>query len=369
MKLFHSSTGLLIRYDEKKEDLILESIRELKNEINQPNSLFIGFGISMALHNLANLLTIKGYEDEGLKRKLIFKVVVSVSNLADLNIDEFLESFALLINEIEQRETKKYHILYPINISEGVFRVNSKIRINNIKFKVYSWESVQKKYQVNAMMKFINEKINSPYTLEHLKHISTPFIGVVYDKDSNSAFRRVEEKAEILRSILNFLEDDWMNIQLDFPSPLAKIRRVGHYGVFTEYGNLVEPFLEQSVSKLGENIKLNKTDSKKINRFIKELNSDTHIVKYSEAITASLRLYSSALDTSDYSNAFLSLWQCIELLTMLSTENYKMTDVVERILCLNDFKNPVTKYFINLSADRRNNLVHKGIFDNIEGQS
>lgn len=90
--------------------------------------------------------------------------------------------------------------------------------------------------------------------------------------------------------------------------------------------------------------------------------------RINDILIASIKLYASALDTTDYSNAFLSLWQSLETITMLSSERYSMSEVVDRVLCLINSKNLVYKHFLDLSASRRNDLVHKGIF-NEQGQS
>jgi len=369
MKEYHSTSGIIIKYYEKNIEIILKSISELKKEIMQSNSLFVGFGISFPLHNLANLIKIEDYEDEDLLRSLIFKGIVSNPNISETKVEDFLEILGKGIKKFNSRKTQEFHILYPINISEEIFSIDTVITINNIAIKVFSWEYISGKYQIETLLQEI-EKIAKPakpaFKLDYLKKMTTPFFAHVIDKTFESAFRRVEISAEILRSILNFYESDMVNIHFGIPEPTAKIRKVGHYGIFSPEGKLIAPYIDQSTQTLRDNKNLKIISINEVLSFIKNLQDNKSTIN--GILISSIKLYNSALDTTDDSNAFLSLWQCLESITMLTRERYRMSEVVERVQCLLNIKQLTYKYFLDLSASRRNDLVHKGIF-NVEGQS
>ncbi len=366
MEQFRSTSGIIIEYDEKETEIILKSISELKKEIKRKHSFFTGLGISFPLHNLANLVKIHRYEDENLLRQLVFMGFVSNPNISETKVEDFLEILGKEIKKFNSRKTQEFHILYPINISSGIFSIDTEITINKIAFKVFSWKYMSEKYQIEALLKKIDKEVKPAFKLDYLKSMTTPFLAHVFDKRFESAFRRVESSAEILRSILNFYESDNVSIQFGIPQPLAKIRKVGHYGIFSPEGKLIAPYFNQSTQSLRENKDLKKISINEILSFIKNLQGNKPNIN--GILNSSIKLYNSALDTTDNSNAFLSLWQCLESITMLSSERYPMSEVVGRIQCLLNNKKLSYKYFLDLSAQRRNELVHRGIF-NVEGQS
>lgn len=353
-----------IKYSESSEAVIIQSIKQVKDELSQPN-IFIGFECSYPLHNLAYLLKIEGFEQEGLKRQIIFKIINAHRDIADKPINDFYKLLCQEISEYKSRDKQEFHVLIPINISENIFPSMSALRIKKIDLEFYSWEKVKNQYQINTLIEKNNYELHNTFQLEYLIQKTTPIVCRIHENNSYSAYGLVQDVVELLRSILNYYSDDIFKIQLGYPEPLGAIRKTGHYGVFSSSGILLDSFADNSNHLLNINRELRTISVTDIKNFINQLNSNTTL---SNLLIGALKLYCSALDTTDFSSAYLSLWQCIELLTMLSNRKYGMDDVVDRTQILIKSKSIVTKQFLNLCADRRNNLVHKGIYDS-ESQS
>lgn len=257
MKEYRSTSGIIISYDEKNTIKILNSISALKKEIKQSGSFWVGFGISFSLHNLANLLIIQKFEDEYLLRQLIFKGIISNPNISEAEVEPFLDIVGKEIQKFNSRTTQEFQIIYPINFISEEFSIDTEITLNNISIKVLSWEYVRNNYQMGTLLQEIEKTGKQRFKLDYLINMTTPFSAHIFDRTYESAFRRVERSVETLRSVLNFYQSDMVNIHLGIPEPLAKIRRVGLYGVFSPAGELVAPYFDQTNLTLNDNKKFN----------------------------------------------------------------------------------------------------------------
>ena len=180
MKTFKSSSGLVISYDAKKKDVIQKSLQTLIEEFSEP-SLWIGFHCSYSLHNLAYLLKIDEF-DESLKRKLLFGLINKSNNLKNASIEDFLELFSQAIHEYKLKERLEFHIIYPINISEGVIPEMSKININGLDLEFYPWDRIKKEYEIESLIKENNSITGSNCKLDKLVSYTTPVFCRVFDK-------------------------------------------------------------------------------------------------------------------------------------------------------------------------------------------
>ena len=80
----------------------------------------------------------------------------------------------------------------------------------------------------------------------------------------------------------------------------------------------------------------------------------------------SFEKYQKALDLHEWGQVFLSLWQILESIT-LQTEQIDMRDVVNRTTNLIATKTPYIKDLLEALRKTRNELVHRGQFDEEKG--
>jgi hypothetical protein len=360
---FTSSSGIVVSYDFKKKDVILNSFQSLVEELTHPN-LWIGFQCSYPLHNLAYLLKVDEF-DESLKRTLLFKLIHKNQILQSASFDGFLELFCQEIHQYNLQKQLEFNILYTINISEGVIPVASKLRINGTVLEFYAWDRIKKEYDIESLIQKNNLITGSKCQLDKLALYTAPIICQVHGKNPNSAFSRVEENIELFRSVLNYFIDHQLKIQLGPPEPLAIVRKTGYYGVFSNNGELLDNYVDIPIAELHDNHEPKLFSINEMTKLLRRLEKKKPM---SNTLMSALSQYCSALDSTDNSTVFLYLWQCLESITMLAETQYSMADVVERAQCLIKSKDIELRQFLQLCSDRRNKFVHKGKF-NINSES
>ena len=79
-----------------------------------------------------------------------------------------------------------------------------------------------------------------------------------------------------------------------------------------------------------------------------------------------LRAYGWALESVNWRECYLALWQTLEIMTFDREKHYDMREVAERAFLLLG-RDEAIRDFLNVCADKRNDFVHRGQFSS-DGQ-
>jgi abortive infection bacteriophage resistance protein len=81
-----------------------------------------------------------------------------------------------------------------------------------------------------------------------------------------------------------------------------------------------------------------------------------------------IKSHSLGLETTNWANSYLAFWRVFEILAFGNRIDYKMNDVIKRVCILLGANNNNIREFLNICAEHRNSLVHRGMFPS-DGQS
>ena len=359
MAQIKTTSGPQVSFDDRKKEIIRRNIVALLNEV-EAGSLFVGFEVSHSQHVLGSLLKVSNIEDEHQLRHLLLRAAINIKGLADPQIPSFIEALGFAAATYLEREVKEYKLLFPLNLSPGRLPNQTSFVVGGLEFTPEGWENIRKNYDLDGFVNEIYRFIGCNRDDNLWNWGGTPLTIKLFGRNSEEVFRKAEEAYDLLRAIINFQLDTRITVQLARREPIAKIRPAVGYGVFSTDGKLDTPFINHEHQFLQELC----TDEISPKWFTELLEKSNEIKSDSSSLAiffTALKSNNNALETTVSSNAFLSFWQALEILTYGPNENYSMSDVIARIKVFIKGNEPMID-FLNICASRRNKLVHRGHF-------
>jgi hypothetical protein len=358
--------------EEKDASIITRNLRKTlkKISIKENGSLEVPFAFDIEIRKeiICAKIKIKGsFDDKVMLRRLVFDSILNLKKKGVTNPDskEFLSELEKEIFKYIDKPKEEFIILFPLNSSGGVLKRKRWFNIQNTRFYKSDWEKV---HNFPGWNDFINHAKSIKYMASNLKEQIlpmyqnfTPLIANVKARNKDEAFQRLNKKYEIMRSILNlYFKFGTVTFQDGPPQPLGAILPPIFYGLFNKNGEYIslffneEPYVYKRIS-----LKPNNIDN--LNRMIKRMNSMDEEIK--SVFVDSLVKYGHALDTIDWRDAFLTLWQILENLSLSTlSSRMKMTDVCSRIKNLMGITDILHKELVEALVETRNKLVHLGKF-------
>jgi len=183
-------------------------------------------------------------------------------------------------------------------------------------------------------------------------------------RTSGEAFKKASEAFDILRTLMN-LTTTFGKVTYQYGGryhPLGQYLPPPVFGVFRADGSYdllyftLEryDYRERSLSK--DQIRLVDQLAKRVKQ--PKDQQDTMLF-----VVDALRKYGQAMDTVDWQQAFLALWQILELVALQGAGNINMKKVAKRIANLLELKqNEPGRDLLDFAVQSRNDLVHRGRF-------
>jgi len=298
---------------------------------------------------------------------LIFDAVINLKRkrITGIDSEKLKKELNHHIKNYLDKPKKEFLIVFPIHAQGEALRKKRWFKIFDTKFKIYDWQRIQKLKGWHNFIKDTKSISSVSFRIDKqivpLMTYFTPLYVSVKARTADEAFQDINYKYEIMRSILNlFLTWGVVTFQAGPPKPLGKIYFPPLYPVFNSNGKYLTLYYNKELS----NYQGNSLDRNIVEKFKSFLVSvDRMEDEIQSLFVDSLLKYVHALDTFDWRDSFLSLWQILENLSLSTVEeNLKMTEVASRVknlLCLED---SLEKYLVDGLRETRNKLVHYGKF-------
>ncbi|NPV45773.1 MAG: hypothetical protein HPY69_02345 [Armatimonadetes bacterium] len=189
----------------------------------------------------------------------------------------------------------------------------------------------------------------------------TPLEVIHEGRDHRQAFSATQASFQLLRSALNLEALGRYTIQIGRPNPLGRVRVPPVSGIFRESGDLAGYYYEENPPHSYSRPRLAERTLMRAERLLRELRHARSGRTTLGLIEDAIEKYGKALDTTNWSEAFLCLWQVLELLTHDPDGKYSMDEVCKRAKILLR-QHPLLADLLDVCYVTRNRLVHAGRF-------
>ena len=362
----------LVKWDKKDEPLIKRYLKELLDilEIKEDGRVETTRGFSLMLFRkiLVQNLELFGIDALDVRQGLVYKTVFRLKKLKKQDIHGFRRSLAAEVKRYLDRPIEKYTILLPFHVSSNNPPPIKKIEILGVELLFSNWGYVRKNFE---FPRFLQESDMYLRRQNGRIDIESRFVPVLVEAEARNAregFDKVSPAFDLMRVIFDLYHhygtynEQWGG----YPRPLSKVLPPPVYCVFKNTGEF-ELFL-YSTPKL-EEFQQNAINAQEIKYLRKLARNFRAVPKETETlslIVEALQKYAQAHETNDWRLAFLLLWQILELITLQTSEQFTMKNVISRIGVLLRHDPKAADLLLAL-YDTRNEFVHLGNFPEEQG--
>ena len=358
--------------DKKDSGVINRNLKKTLQNISVQKNGHFGlsskFDIEIRKEIIGSKIKIKGpFDDKEMFHKLLFDSILCLKKkgIGNPDYNDLLSELKNKINAYIRKPLRKFIVLLPLHSTGGALIRKRWFNIQGTRFYKSDWLKV---HNISGWKSFKNRAKDIRYLTSNLEEqilpmqqYFTPLIANVDARSTSEAFQIANKKYEIIRSILN-LNFTFGKVTFQFgpPIPLGEILPPIFYGLFDEKGSYISLYFNEE-SYIYKTISLKNNDIEYLNRMIKRIDKMEEDIK--SVFIDSLLKYVRALDTSDWRDAFLTLWQILENLSLSSlSSGITMRQISSRVKNLMGPTDILHKELIDSLVDTRNKLVHLGKF-------
>ena len=360
----------LVNWDQGGQSLILNYVNKCLNlwKINDAGDVSSSelFLLQVYEKILANNVHLEDIIDINDRQRLVRRTVIKLKKQKQQNIQSFKRLLASEVYKFNSRSKRKYFILFPFQVSSVNPPPIKLFSIHGITFQFKTWKYIKRNLDY--------EKFNGELALlgKYIKNINLegsfiPLLAISNGRNTMEAFEEANRAFDLLRVTFN-LPHQFGRFTSQFggyPSPLGKILPAPVYGIFGDDKSFLSLLISTSKYEYKNNsISIDEVRSaRRIARFITVPKNEQDILSI---IVDAFEKYQKVLDLHEWSQAFLSLWQILESIT-LQTEHIDMKDVINRTDSLIVQKDKYVKHLLEVFRLTRNQLVHSGKFAEDKG--
>ena len=346
-----------------KEDKVLEFVTTAIS-LFEPNSTTLAGGnahkFEQYVYALSNLIKIQGIKNFNDAQSVIRSAIQKLKNYSLLTLGDFKTCLNEARREALDKPTEKYYFVFPLKIKYNSLK-KRKITLLDTEIKVCSYKYIQKNFSYEELKQ---KAEHDTRIKEGLEPSRTYFVIEEYAIDEYRAGHSASDKFELLRSIINFV-DQYGRLHYHFgaPTPLSLIYPPKVFFAFDSnrtYLNMWMTDITYDSREIDFDSYLLKSRKviERSEKLIKKINSLKN-GGLRDLIIEALYLHNNALDYYDKKwLSFLSFWQIFELITLSSKYNLKQDEVCKRMLSLLKKKDPYED-IIDVFKKKRNKFVHK----------
>ena len=362
----------LVKWDKKDEPLIKRYLKEILDilEVKEDGRVETTKGFSLMLFRkiLVQNIELFGIEALDVRQGLVYKTVFRLKKLKKQDIHGFRRSLAAEVKHYLDRPIEKYTILLPFHASSNNPPPIKQIEILGIRLLFSNWKYVRDKLEFQRFLQDADLFLRRQNGRIDIESHFIPVLVEVEARNGREGFDKASPAFDLMRAIFDLYHhygaynEQWGG----YPRPLSKVLPPPVYCVFKDSGEF-DLFL-YSTPKL-EEFQNNSIDAQEI-KYLRKLARNFRVVpKETETlslIVEALQKYAQAHETNEWRLAFLLLWQILELITLQSSEQFTMRNVISRIgiLLRHD---PKAADLLSALYDTRNEFVHQGNFPDEQG--
>lgn len=311
---------------------------------------------------LANNLQLTDINEIDIRERLIGKAVIRLKKQENQSIQAFRRILASEVHQFNNRPKENYFILFPFHVASiNPPRIN-KFSVYGTTFQFKTWAYIKTNFSFDDFQREITFYLAQYINTVNLEGNFIPVLTSSNGRDAREAFEKANKAFDLLRVTFNLpVQFGRYNEQFGgYPRALGKILPSPVYGVFKKDGSFDS--LLYSTNKYdyrNNSISVEETGSaRRLARLITVPKDGQEVLA---VVVDAFEKYQKALDLHEWGQAFLSLWQILESIT-LQTEQIDMRDVINRTDNLISKKNIYVKDLLEALRKTRNQLVHRGQF-------
>jgi hypothetical protein len=272
------------------------------------------------------------------------------------------------VRRYANQRNRQYIIMFPFHAYSYNPPPIKQIQILGIRFQFSNWGYVKRNFEFPRFLQDADLFLRRENGHINIESRFVPILVQAESRNAREAFDKISPAFDLMLAIFALYHhygtynEQWGG----YPRPLAKVLPPPVYGVFKKTGEFelllydtpkIEEYDQIAVS--AQEVKYLRDLARRFKKYPKE--TDTYFL-----ILESLYKYAQAHETNEWRLAFLLLWQILELITLQTSEQLSMKNVISRVgILLNKDKN-VLDLLPALYATR-NELVHLGNFPDEQG--
>lgn len=353
-----------ISIKKNKENKVLKFVTKAISLFKPNSNALTGRNIhefDQYVYALSNLIKIQGIKNFNDAQSIIRSAIKKSKNYSPLTLNDLKNSLEEARREALEKPQEKYYFVIPLKIKYN--SINKRhFALLDTKIKVCSYNYIRKNFNYEKL------EVEAEYDKkieESLKPSRTYFVIEGYAMDEYRAGHSAFGKFELLRSIINFIDQYWqLHYHFGEPEPLSLIYPPKVFFAFDSNRTYLNKWMtditydSREIDFNSYNLKSSKVIERS-EKLIKKINS---LKKggLRDRIIEAFYLHNNALDYYDKKwLSFLSFWQIFELIALSSEYDLKQDEVCKRMLSLLDEKDPYEDVF-NVFKNKRNKFVHEG---------
>lgn len=358
----------IVKWESKNEEALRRNLRGVLKiiEIEKGKPLCRkGFWLDAYTNILAANLSLIGIESVTAIRAMVQRSCFRLKTLKRQDVFTFRRVLAARARKYLRSPEKSYHVVMLMNIDPKSLQNHNQFSVVGVRLTVRTWKYIAKHFDQNAWKEDV-----ASFSTFHGDAFSGPFIPLTAKhlaRDPQVAFEKINDAFDLLRAAINSAENFGKYSQQfgGLPRPLGRILRSPVYGVFDDDGKYVVGLGSDVANRHYRLESIEAGTIKHVKRVLSRLLHPRGVNDTSELVLDAFRKYGQALETSEWKDAFLNLWQILELLTYRPSEHpddrFSMKEVCARAATLVNRHELLTD-LIWTCQNTRNALVHRGRF-------
>lgn len=341
-----------------RESELQELLDEILPDVHSGGMTFTAMN-QFVLHELEASTT------DGIAESDVMKVLQLMREKGRDTVEEFAETRQQILEESAsggQPITWKFFLPMSMDLSE---ELSKPIRLHVLGFSFYlrTKESVKRDWDgADLRQKIMENGVGMRISELPDTYVSCSGEGTDWD----DAFRDVGGAFDAMRGLLEIQESygDWR--LMGGPKPRAKVPHPKYILSKSEQGEVQARYFHRLYEEPRKDFELQPSDREHFNDLAGTMKSKPESGSTGEVLGNAVRLYSQAMDAHLNHQAFLSLWQLAEAITLSETRHGKTEDVRKRLQWHGPrvgFPGSGFRHTLKRFADKRNDIVHRGLHD------
>lgn len=308
---------------------------------------------------LASLMDLPGITDNHDKRAVIKQACFRLRTLKRQTLPTFRRVLAATVRRYLRLPERPHRIIFLLNVDHRDLNNRRCFRSAGLRFAVRRWQTIE---DASEVKKWLREGVFHSRVEERiLKSCFVPLEVTVPGRRFQDAHEAAQSAFELLRFTLNlnaFHRDPGR-----LSKPMGTVAPPPISGWFNEDGSYGGTCVEGGEPRHYLRVRLSQKRMNDADRLLRQFSASRRPNATVGVIEDAIRKYGRALDTTDWQDAFLSLWQALELLTYKPEADvrYSIRDVCERAGILLQ-KHALLTDILEACYATRNALVHQGTF-------
>jgi hypothetical protein len=338
------------------------------HELRETNGALAGSNIwrfDVFTRILAHRISIRGVDDPYRRAHLIRTALGALTpgDQADV-VSGFTVALERAATQWTQRDSRTFRVIYPINLQSLEAKAIRTVSVLGLRVKRLEWAEVGKRSQLAAWWRTV-DRVAGTGGRDSLRRRFVPFELLSSAATAEEAWERASPKLELLRTVLN-LQTCWgiIAMQGGQPSPMGGLHPSPLFAVIGDAAE--EPLWLHTPTNFRQSpFSPPDIDWRQARRLLARLSAiREHDVR--QLVVEALLRYGQALETIEWKQAFLALWQILEMLAAQSKDELSMRETRNRISLLLGQREG-ERDLIEVLADTRNAMVHAGRFPDRDG--